>query len=84
MAGGGRRWCEHDEAPRGFEQAAGNAYRALLWEERRQLFTQRTFLPPDPERLRKIDARLLAIGTVVADVLPDADMMTEVDLRFVD
>jgi hypothetical protein len=34
---------------------------------------ERTFLPPDPGRLRASNARLLEIGKIVADSLPIAD-----------
>jgi hypothetical protein len=72
-----RRWCgvslrgrRRAEA----EQAATRACMAEYWEERRKLFVEP----------RAIDARLLEIGTVVTDTLPDADLMTEVYHRFVD
>jgi hypothetical protein len=56
----------------------------LLWDEQGQLLIQRAFLPPDPELLRAINARLLEIEKIVADALRIADLTAEVDPRIVE
>jgi hypothetical protein len=55
-------WGEHDKARQEAEQAAT---RARIWEERRNLFVQRAFMPQDAERLRAIDARLAEIARMI-------------------
>jgi hypothetical protein len=55
-------WGEHDKARQEVEQAVT---RARVWEERRNLFVQRAFMPHDPERLRTIDARLAKIARMI-------------------
>jgi hypothetical protein len=41
-------------------------------------------MPPDPERLCAIDARPLEVGKTIAEALRTADLMAEVNLKFVD
>jgi hypothetical protein len=52
-------------------------------EEQGSLLVDRKFLLQDDERLRKINERLVVIGTIIAGALPVAGLTAEVGVTMV-